>query len=366
MEGVAQHAEKRRFAFDVSAVINAVREKLSSLSARKVAIVIVPFAILLIAAFAVMFNLKHVTVIAAGKTDVVTTFSTDPAEILEKDGIKTSPYDKISFSGFQNNRATIEVIPAFQVNVVADGTTTSVMIPEGTVADVLKKADVSVGDEDILSADLDSAVYADQTITVKRVTYKSTSQVQSIPYKTEKETTASLRKGVQKVLRQGVEGKKVVTTKVKCIDGKETDEKTVTETVTAEPVSCKVLVGTASSTPVSKLTPPSSLKLDSNGVPVHYRKCYTGKATGYSCGKYTASGRRTKVGYVAVDPDVIPYGTKLYIMSPDGSFVYGYAIAADTGAFVSNGSGILTDLYFASNADCRRFGSRTVKIYVLD
>lgn len=365
MEGIAQQTDKRRF--KVSAVINAVRDTLSKLSARKIAIVIVPFMVL-IAAFAVMLNLKHVTVIAAGRTTEITTFSTDPAEILKKDGITTSPYDKITFSGFQKNNGTIKVIPAFKVNVTADGKTTSVMIAEGTVSDVLKKSEVKVGKEDILSAALNSSVSANQTVTVKRVTYKTTSQVKPIAFKTVQETSTTLKKGVKKVLRQGAAGKKTVTTKVKCIDGKETDEKKVTETVTQEPVSCKMLVGTASSTPVSKLTPPSSLKLDSNGAPVNYKKYFTGKATGYTSGKggYTASGRNAKVGYVAVNPKVIPYGTKLYIMSPSGSFVYGYAIAADTGDFVSNGSGILTDLYFASNSECRRFGSRTVNIYVLD
>ena len=40
---------------------------------------------------------------------------------------------------------------------------------------------------------------------------------------------------------------------------------------------------------------------------------------------------------MAVDPDVIPYGTKLYITSTDGKFVYGYAVATDTGIAVQKG-----------------------------
>jgi len=63
----------------------------------------------------------------------------------------------------------------------------------------------------------------------------------------------------------------------------------------------------------------------------------TGKATGYysKTGK-GSSGLGLGYGTVAVDPDVIPYGTKLYITSTDGKFVYGYAVATDTGIALAN------------------------------
>ena len=40
------------------------------------------------------------------------------------------------------------------------------------------------------------------------------------------------------------------------------------------------------------------------------------------------------MGNVAVDPRIIPYGSKLFIMSADGKYVYGYGIACDTGGSV--------------------------------
>lgn len=48
---------------------------------------------------------------------------------------------------------------------------------------------------------------------------------------------------------------------------------------------------------------------------------------------------------VAVHPGEIPYGTKMYITSPDNSFVYGFAIAADTGLSLL-GDQIDVDLYY--------------------
>lgn len=367
MEEIAIKTQKRRIFEKISAAANAVHGALPKFSARKTAIVLIPFVVL-IAAGIILLNLKHVKVTAAGKTIEVSTFSSDPAKILKDNDITTSQYDKITFSGFENNNGAIKVIAAFKVSVTADKKTVSTMIAEGTVSDVLKKLKVTVGTEDIVSAPLDSAVTANQTVTVQRVTYSTKTTFKPIAFTTEKQTSASLKKGVEKLISEGKEGQTTVSTKVKYIDGVATDKQTVSETVTKKPVSRKVLAGTAASTPVSKLTGQSSLKLNSKGVPENYTRCITGTATGYSggTGTRTASGRHAGVGYVAVDPSVIPYGTKLYIMSPGGSFVYGYAIAADTGDFVNNGSGILTDLYFASNSQCERFGARTVKIYVLD
>ena len=71
---------------------------------------------------------------------------------------------------------------------------------------------------------------------------------------------------------------------------------------------------------------------------MNYEKGKTGqKATGYSAGEnsYGSSGGYCYYGTIAVDPNEYPYGTKLYIRSSDGSFVYGYALASDTGGFIS-------------------------------
>lgn len=61
---------------------------------------------------------------------------------------------------------------------------------------------------------------------------------------------------------------------------------------------------------------------------------------------------------MAVDPDVIPYGTLLYITSTDGSFVYGYAVATDTGIAVQDGR-ILVDLFYETYAESVINGAST-------
>jgi len=90
-----------------------------------------------------------------------------------------------------------------------------------------------------------------------------------------------------------------------------------------------------------------------------------------SCGKYpddpyygiTASGTKAQPGTVAVDPDVIPLGTKLYIASTDGSPDYGFATALDTGSAIK---GYRIDLFMENNQDAMDYGRRQVKVYILD
>ena len=78
----------------------------------------------------------------------------------------------------------------------------------------------------------------------------------------------------------------------------------------------------------------------------------------------TASGRDAIVGHVAVNTNVIPYGSKLYIESTDGSVVYGYATAIDTGGALMDGSAIV-DVFYFSLDQCYQWGRREVNVYVI-
>ena len=130
--------------------------------------------------------------------------------------------------------------------------------------------------------------------------------------------------------------------------------------MTKKPVAARVLIGDPNA-PVSQLIPATDIVLDANGNPVNYKYKVTGKATAYS-----ALGRPTslKPGNVAMNLSQFPRGTKLYIKTPDGSFVYGYSVVADTGPAVTNGT-CLVDLFFATYRESCLFGAKTVEIYVL-
>jgi 3D (Asp-Asp-Asp) domain-containing protein len=100
--------------------------------------------------------------------------------------------------------------------------------------------------------------------------------------------------------------------------------------------------------------------------PLIYEKVMTMSASAYepgptSCGPgcsgRTSIGLKAGYGVVAIDPRVIPYGTRLFIEG------YGYAVAGDTGGAIK---GKRIDLGFLTVRECLDFGRQKVKVYVID
>lgn len=204
---------------------------------------------------------------------------------------------------------------------------------------------------------------------------------ETIKYSYKKVYTDKLYKGESKTTK-GQNGEKQVVYMVTKINGVEVDREAISETVIKEAVNQVETVGTKLKAEtavmtsddvkcISELKPSTPIELDKNGIPVSYSKVITGKSSAY-CGccdsNMTATGVVARPGYVAVNPKQIPYGTKLYIVSADGKYVYGYAIAADTGGFAYNGSDRVVDLRMPTGSKCNcgsSWGVRNVKIYVL-
>ena len=99
--------------------------------------------------------------------------------------------------------------------------------------------------------------------------------------------------------------------------------------------------------------------------PARYREILPMTSTAYepgpqSCGKfasgYTSAGYVAGYGVVAVDPDVIPMGTRLFIEG------YGYAVAGDRGSAID---GNRIDLGFNTVDECYAWGRKEVQVYIL-
>ena len=119
-----------------------------------------------------------------------------------------------------------------------------------------------------------------------------------------------------------------------------------------------------SGTQMSVLPFPNYLLINRSGAPTEYKQLIKGKATAYTGDTETSTGRTPMPGHIAVDPEMIPYGTELYVTSADGSYIYGYCIAADTGGFVKMGNTTI-DLFMNNEDMCLDWGNREVNIYVL-
>lgn len=291
---------------------------------------------------------------------IVFTSENQPEKILQNENVILSEHDEFVFSGFVDDKATITVNRARLVTINADNTEKSLHVVSGTVEDALKKAGVTVNDEDFIDVSLAQEVKSDITVTINRVTYETVTKTRAVPFEVISFKTQTLAQGKTKTLKEGTNGEITTVTEQKLLDGVVVEEKLISEEQTKNPVSARILLGDPNA-PTSQLIPADPIELDANGNPVSYKAKVVGKATAYS-----ALGRKTKLvpGCVAMNLSQFPRGTKVYIKTPDNTFVYGYSQVKDTGTALVNGT-ILVDLFFGSYKESCLFGAKTVEVYVL-
>ena len=311
----------------------------------------------------VSVNMRVYTVMDGTDSKVVLTLSDKPEDVVAAAGVVLKDGDEL-----KTEAGEISVNRAFDVQVTVDGSTSVLRMTGGTVGDALELLGVTVDKDDTVNVTDDQEVSDGLNITIERVAYEEYTKTESVPYETTIKYTNTLAKGKTKTHTAGKKGVKTYVYRDRYVDGELVETVLVSEKVTTKPVNAVILKGTVTGTPMSEA--PFEIELDDAGQPVHYKKMYTGKATAYTneggiLSKWTASGREAQVGVVAVDPKKIPYGTKLYIVSPDGSYVYGYAIAGDTGNGVRKGT-LIEDLFMDTVAECYQFGRRTMNVYVLE
>lgn len=310
-----------------------------------------------------------------GKLTKIVTVSGTVGDAIEKSGIKLKEGDKLSIGKKVpiTENTKLDIYRAFTVTLVCDGREQKIRTTDCTVKELLSKAGVRLNEDDIVSLKLSKELKKNTKLRVKRVTYKEVKKTVDVDYETTVKYDDSMYEEQVYVKREGKKGKQVKYYKKKYIDGKYDSKELIKTEITKDPVS-KIVVwgskpslygGNVAKRVISDLTPPYKIDMDENNRPVKYKKKIVGKATAYCTGTVTSTGRRAQEGVVAVDPREIPYGSKLYIVSSDNRYVYGYAIAGDTGGFIYN-SNTVVDLYINGYSACKQFGRRTVEIYVLE
>lgn len=214
---------------------------------------------------------------------------------------------------------------------------------------------------------------------VNRLTVETYTEEIEVPYESTRVADDSMKKGREEVTTQGQNGTQVNTYEIRTLNG-ETTTTLVNSEVTVAPVAEVVTYGTKSnevstgfsnhgstldltSETIVSVDPDAQTFTTSSGTVRSYSSSLTCKAYAYCQGGLTATGTTARQGAIAVDPSVIPLGSELFIIASDGSVVYGYATAEDTGG---NIKGHTVDLFYNNNSLCRSFGRRNVTIYVLN
>ena len=232
-----------------------------------------------------------------------------------------------------------------------------VYLSKGTVADAIKAAGVTMDADDLCYPLANVELWDGIEIRVTRVSTVHTTENAEIPYETEKIENKYLKPSEQVVTVEGAAGEKVINKVITYHNGAVYSE-IVTENV-VRPAVNKVVECGVWNLKRSGLNSAASI----GTVNGHdYSMVISATATAYCDKGTTASGLRSQVGVVAVDPRVIPLGTRLYIESADGSWSYGVCVAGDTGGAIK---GNKVDLFYDSYNQCIQFGRRGCNIYVL-
>ena len=288
-----------------------------------------------------------------GKKKTVFTYEKTVGDFLEKEGIVLKNKDLVSPSLDKEIDKDMKIVISSPKSYhIKDGDKTLIAEANGyTVADVLDNLNIKLNKLDRVSLPLDEIAKEGMEIKIDRVVVENLENKIEIPFETESRENKDMFEGEKKVITKGEVGQKIESLKNTYVNGLLETTEVLKSEITKDPVKEVVEVGTKKGT------------VAPNGK--NAKRVIVMQATAYdpTAGSKTAMGTRARVGAVAVDPKVIPLGSKLYIESMDGFASYGYATAEDTGGAIK---GNRIDLFYNSNAEANRFGRRNVKVYVLD
>lgn len=288
-------------------------------------------------------------------------------EVLDSQGITLSDYDRVSPS--LDTQVTegqeINIYRAHDIIINDGGTTTAQKTTYKTVEDVLKELNITLGVNDKVSPALDKEVASVDTINITRVEKTTETKKETVKFETKEEKDSSLSSGQSVTKIEGKNGEKEVTVETVKENGKVVSETKTAEKVVTEPVAKVVSVGTkVESVAVSTTSTTPTTTSTATQTAVSGRQI-TVDAVSYSLGYghdgqwgRGASGMALGPGVkaIAVDPNVIPLGSRVYVPG------YGEAIAADTGTAIK---GNIIDVFMSRYADSLAWGRKTITITIL-
>lgn len=278
-------------------------------------------------------------------------------EFLRERGIVPGPQDYVhpNASTPLVDNLVVEYAAAVPVNIVTSAGSKRIITTATDVGALLEEQGVHLGPHDVVNPSLDDPIAANATVRISRIVKWISREHHRVAQQTIHEIDFSLAPGKTRVLKAGSPGETVTMVAYTQTDGK-IRKRIVTRKTLRKPQPRVIAEGVGTQNAIADFAQRGLEKMSyiASGALSMVATAYTAECGG--CSGYTATGYRAGHGIVAVDPRVIPLGTRLYIPG------YGFAIAGDTGGAIV---GHRIDLGFNSIADAMQFGRRTVKVYTL-
>ena len=330
---------------------------------KKILIAAIVVTLLLGAAF--VGSRKTVVIAYDGQEIQVSTLASTVGDVLEKQNITIGDDDKIipKMSEQIEDGMKITIHRAFEIKLVDGKVEKSIFTTQTNVKDLIDSLNIKLKEEDKIEPKLGETVGEGQVIKITRVTRGVEVETQELPFQTVFKNNDSLEKGKTKKIQEGKKGLKEIKFEVLYEDGIEAGREIIEENIVEDAVNEIVEKGTLTMVATSRgdnLRYAKVITMNASAYDMSFQS--TGKSPGDKYYGITASGTKLRPGVVAVDTNVIPFGTKLYIESTDKTSDYGYAIAEDRGGAIK---GNKIDLFFESAQAVKKFGRRTVKVYIL-
>ena len=312
---------------------------------------------------------QNTFVITDGDAVVVhTSYATDPAQALTEAGIDV---DQDEYSVTQNNEGGYDITVQRNdaVTVTYGGQTTQVRIEEDTVADLLSRIGAPTGEGYEISVDLSAQPVDGMQITIDHHVVNQETYTLDIPFEITTVPDPAMPEGQERIITEGIVGQVLCNADVEYLNAQEISRNVTSQETVREMQPQVVAVGTGEAVGQQSGYPligEDVIVLPSGEVLTYY-KTDTFHATAYTqydegCNNTTATMTPVRWGVVAVDPRVIPYGTRMFIVNADGSFVYGVGTAEDCGGGIK---GKRLDLYMPTLREAFRYGRKDVTVYFL-
>jgi uncharacterized protein YabE (DUF348 family) len=297
---------------------------------------------------------KQVEMVIDNEKKTIWTTADTVAEVLTEQEIALKEFDEVDPKPEEaiKSNMSIAIQKAFQLTLNNGGTKNKVWTTSTTVADFLAGQGITLQPLDRVEPTLDASVKENAVINVVRIEKVTDVVEEPINFAVVTRKDAKLQKGKEKVVSNGQKGLLTKEYEVILENGKEVSRKLVSEKKVREKKDQIVAVGT-------KVIQKQVSRGMSTGVEYYVTStAYTANCNG--CSGRTATGinlhQNPNIKVIAVDPRVIPLGTKVYVEG------YGYAVAADTGSAIK---GNKIDVFFPTKSQAYRWGNRTVKIKIL-